>query len=78
MAEPKSTPPNLVCLTQEEWRELEECTQAWTGVVRLFQSGDTEEGGEQLLYTVHKRYDDAMARIQNRLHTEGPVPTEDE
>lgn len=40
------------------------------GLVRLFQSGDVEEGGAQLLYTFHYRFDRLMAAIANRLHKE--------
>ena len=49
---------------------MEECSAALTGLVRLFQSGDVEEGGAQLLYTFHYRFDRLMAAIANRLHKE--------
>ena len=70
MADQQSTSPDLVCLTQEEWSQMEECSAALTGLVRLFQSGDVEEGGAQLLYTFHYRFDRLMAAIANRLYKE--------
>ena len=70
MADPQSTSPDPVCLTQQEWSQMEECSAALTGLVRLFQSGDVEEGGAQLLYTFHYRFDRLMAAIANRLYKE--------
>lgn len=70
MANPQSTSPHHICLSHEEWDQLEECSAALTGLVRLFQSGDVEEGGAQLLYTFHYRFDRLMATIANRLYKE--------